>query len=578
MIDLIIKKTKNTHLEQKGLAQVHHLRQVKEDWHQMTKAMFDELEFNSENSTLRIQHGIPFLGRLAHQLFDVAGPDKMDAFNDMSDKLLRLSENQQAKIKNLKKTMKHEHSTIIDIIDKIKLMTNFSKNMTNELIEQENTIMNNTDIDTLYITALSLLDHANLEHFKREDIKAKASKMMPSIYTFPKKYVQKMVKKAIEKSRVEMPLFLNSHEIHELFLFESSMTTFDPEKKQINSILDVPLVTFSDNFKSKRVPQLSPEQLNRMYRLTQLTNLDIDRFLCNPRQHGLRFLSFDSFERCQKHTLTNIFVCKDREILMKYDSIIDCNNITSLPKTLVLPMTKNDFFIENRYESFTIFCNDRENRIIEPSLKPIRVTIPSHCYIKSNSLFIGNLSDSNVITFEQQEEKIQVVKVKSSHFEPFEIDLGQFDTDINVTDIPDNSDDLDAEFEYELKSAKELLKRMKEGRGSFSISEILALVFASISITLVALLFVLKKCEKTTTSKETSYETHDKTIFENQNRICQIQKLLDEENAIKIKKKAELNLIIEGLKELYLSKDSDTADGYHNSVLKTINDIHDLIA
>ena len=322
----------------------------------------------------------------------------------------------------------------------------------------------------------------------------------------------------------------------------------------------------------------SPEQLNRMYRLTQLTNLDIDRFLCNPRQHGLRFLSFDSLERCQKHTLTNIFVCKDREILMKYDSIIDCNNITSLPKTLVLPMTKNDFFIENRYESFTIFCNDRENRIIEPSLKPIRVTIPSHCYIKSNSLFIGNLSDSNVITFEQQEEKIQVVKVKSSHFEPFEIDLGQFDTDINVTDIPDNSDDLDAEFEYELNSAKELLKRMKEGRGSFSISEILALVFASISITLVALLFVLKKCEKTTNSKETSNETHNKTIFENQNRICQIQKLLDEENAIKIKKKAELNLIIEGLKELHLSKDSDTADGYHNSVLKTINDIHDLIA
>ena len=104
-------------------------------------------------------------------------------------------------------------------------------------------------------------------------------------------------------------------------------------REQINSILDIPLVSYADSFKTHLVPVMEPFQLNRLFNLTTISKTNVDRILCNQRHSSIRFLNLESLEYCQRHSRTNLFVCKGREISMKYTDIMDCNNIKELPKT-----------------------------------------------------------------------------------------------------------------------------------------------------------------------------------------------------------------------------------------------------
>ena len=246
LIEIIINISGNsTSLGQKGEAQANHLRQIKEDWDNMTMMMFNE--FNSYHDE-RFARGIPFIGRMAALLFDVAGPDEMDAFREMSHKLITLSEDHQAQLKNFKKTLKHDHSEIIKVIDQVKILYGASVNISNEIREEQQIIKDATDLDTIYTTALSLLNHASLENFRRTDIMHKAADNLPSVHMFPKEYVLSAVKQAVTENRIRMPLFLTKEEVHEVYLFQCSMTAYDPKKEQINSILDIPLVSYADSF------------------------------------------------------------------------------------------------------------------------------------------------------------------------------------------------------------------------------------------------------------------------------------------------------------------------------------------
>ena len=113
--------------------------------------MFDEMNSNNDNITIRIKNGIPFLSCMAHLLLDVAGPDEVEDFQEMSAKLVRLSENQHADLKYVKKTIKHDHSTIVNMADQIKSLTSASHNITNEIKAIDKITFDMIDTDILYL-------------------------------------------------------------------------------------------------------------------------------------------------------------------------------------------------------------------------------------------------------------------------------------------------------------------------------------------------------------------------------------------------------------------------------------------
>ena len=69
-------------MQSKGEIQAFHLSQLKNDWYSMTTDMFNEYSSDA-NVTHRVKNGIPFLGRVAHYLFDVVGPDENQGLKDL---------------------------------------------------------------------------------------------------------------------------------------------------------------------------------------------------------------------------------------------------------------------------------------------------------------------------------------------------------------------------------------------------------------------------------------------------------------------------------------------------------------
>ena len=349
-----------------------------------------------------------------------------------------------------------------------------------------------------------------------------------------------------------MPLFLTKAEVHELYLFQCSMTAYDPKKEQINSILDIPLVSYADSFKTHLVPVMEPFQLNRLFNLTTTSKTNVDRILCNQRHSSIRFLNLESLEYCQRHSRTNLFVCKGREISMKYTDIMDCNNIKELPKTLVIQTDKNEFFIENRFETLSIFCNGTLSRKIEAHNGPIKVIIPSHCSIKSPSLTITNGTDIIDISIEQREEPTQVIIFEENKWEQFKsnVDNVQFETNSNDSKLFDEIDRMEQKTDRDLAVAKK--QQITLENKTLSILTIFATVASVLGILLAAIFYLTKKCDNKHIPNDTlnidlnpkivNFESRqgmvELKVMELENSICSLQKLFDNDINLKTKNKA----------------------------------------
>ena len=75
IIELILNETENTNLEQKGLALTD-----------LLKSLRDDLIVKNDNLFSRNKRGIPFLGRLIHQITDLPGPDQFKAIQILTKK------------------------------------------------------------------------------------------------------------------------------------------------------------------------------------------------------------------------------------------------------------------------------------------------------------------------------------------------------------------------------------------------------------------------------------------------------------------------------------------------------------
>ena len=111
--------------------------------------MFNEYGSDS-NVTHQVKHRLPFLGWVAHYLSDIPGPDEYERLKDLEKKALKLAEDQHHQIDGIKRTIVHDHVTIVKLANSLNKFVGISSNITNELKQEQKLINKNVDIDTMY--------------------------------------------------------------------------------------------------------------------------------------------------------------------------------------------------------------------------------------------------------------------------------------------------------------------------------------------------------------------------------------------------------------------------------------------
>ena len=542
IIDLIIEESEKTKLEQKGSALAELLRSLKDDWIEKNDMLFN-----------RKKRGIPFLGRIIHQLTDLPGPDQFKAIQILTKKLLRLSKNENAKLNNVKSLIKHDHSEMEKIIGIVAKEISAMANLTNQVESEDKLMMKNSRIDTLNARGLMILAHIKDETEKKIEIFDKAVMNLPSKYLFPPEKIIGILKENSMNDKIHAPIFFTSHEIHELYHFQSCVTAYDHLKKEVQSVLDIPIADYSNSLKTIEVPVFGKKDLDKINSLEMISRLKIDRILCSSKSNVIRFLAFDNLKTCQRHLQKNFYVCLDRQIQMKYDQIIDCNNITDLPHVLVIEKSERSFFILNSNETMTIYCNNKIDRILNPDPGPVNLIIPNECSLRSNSLEIGIGIDHNDRNISNKEVEINFHKIKLNTWSPFRGDHGKMkiNENENETDVIDDLDNYDEDINEDLESAD------ADNKEKYSEMEISALAIGIIAMIIgfFAFQYLLRRKTKQGVDCICSYD--HSLANTNEQRICKLQKDYDE----LIKKRRANNEKTETLLKEYESKADDSEVG-----------------
>ena len=508
IIERILNETEKTNLEQKGLALAELLKSLKEDW-----------IVNNDNLFSRNKRGIPFLGRVIHQITDLPGPDQFKAIQILTKKLLRLSRNENSKLNNMKAVIKHDHSEIEKIMSMVEQEMSGFSNLTNEIESQDLLLMKNTKIDILNARGMMILAHIKDETEKKREIFDKAERNLPSKVLFPPEKIISILKDNSMNDKVHAPIFFTSEEIHELYLFQSCVTAYDPLKKEVQSVLDIPIADYSNSMKTIELPVLEKKDLNKINSLESISRLKIDRILCSRKSNAIRFLVFDNLKKCQRHLQKNFYVCLDRQVQMKYQQKINCDKITNLPEVLVIEKSERSFLILNYNESLTIYCNGKIDKILSPDPGPVNLIIPNECSLRSNSLEIGTGIDHNDKNISNKVDEIKFRKIKLDSWSFFKGDHRKMKIIENKTELIDDIDEYDEDIDDDLAAGNELTNYNDD----YSEIEVAALVIAITVVVLGSSAF-LYLCKRKVVKCD-----HDHSLSKtNENRICKLQKDYDD--------------------------------------------------
>ena len=357
----------------------------------------------------------------------------------------------------MKAVIKHDHSEIEKLMRLVEQeMLGFS-NLTNEIKTQDILLMKNTKIDILNARGMMILAHIRDETEKKIEIFDKAAMNLPSKTLFPPEKIISILKDNSMNDKVHAPIFFTSEEIHELYLFESCITAYDPLKKEVQSVLDIPIADYSNSMKTIELPIFGKKDLNKINSLESISRLKIDRILCSRKSNSIRFLAFENLKKCQRHLQKNFYVCLDRQVQMKYEQKINCDKITNLPEVLVIEKSERSFLILNYNESLSIYCNGKIDKILSPDPGPVNLIIPNECSLRSNSLEIGTGIDHNDknISFKENETKFHKIKMDSWSF--FVDDNRKMKLIENKTEVIDEMDEYDEDIDDDLAAGNELI-------------------------------------------------------------------------------------------------------------------------
>ena len=372
---------------------------------------------------IRDKRALKFIGDLIHDISGVPTEDMWDEQQEMNEDLLRISKDEAHEIKELKKKLVIQNSAVNSLVNEFNTLEQNSVKEAIEIQVLEKFVDKDTILDIYCFRSLLIAEKARFEKEILSDISEKSKNSIPSHYLFAIEKIRKVVQEHAEKDRLFSPIFFTENEIHRMMSLQSAVTIYDDSAKMIRSILKVPLADFSDKMITFHIPNLNQKDMYRLHRLELLGVKKINRFLCSTKLHGIRFLSIDDLESCQKHEANNEnnFICNKRKVIMKH-TFDECSYIQNLPVAIIFEISNTEFIVDHPDASIRMTCESKAGitrKNITLDTGPTKVKVPLNCEILSDFIKISKsiFEYENITT----SEKVEIIKIESRHTSLHEI-------------------------------------------------------------------------------------------------------------------------------------------------------------
>ena len=175
--------------------------------------------------------------------------------------------------------------------------------------------------------------------------------------------------------------------------------------------------------------------------------------------------------------------------MIHMDTITKCSNITNLPNSLALQLSKNEFIIQNE-ASMQIYCNDILLKTIPPNFGPIKIKIPDQCNLISKAITISPaLIEIETKDIKILEPNLSILKLDMQPWEPFKTPK------ITPKHIPNlnssEGDSIQNEIDREIIESQKDLDNMQSGYTYESITSTIAITAAALMIAYIILSSVI---------------------------------------------------------------------------------------
>jgi hypothetical protein len=500
--------SKNTKLKEKGEAFSHNIESMKRDWrHQVFLLLTKQ----------KSKRGFKLLGDIFSQITETASPDEWVKIKKIASDLTMITSNQQNELKNLKKQIFHNKNELNEYLDVLQTQRlNEYSEISNAIYTNENLTELSVLIDIAHIRAITIINHGNNENKIIQDIFEKSLLHLPSKNMFNPNTIKEVITKNAESDKKNSHVFFTEKEIFDLYKFQSTMTAYDKDNNTLHSLLYLPLADYSDQMTIYPIPNLSPNDLNRLHALEDMTRLRYDRIQCSKGKNTISLLATSELRKCQSNIEKDTYICSGRQLTLKMNKITSCQNIKELPKTLASQTEINEFVIQSSEEKLTVYCEETPYKTIFPEMCPIKIFIPSQCHIKSKSMQITKGETSNLTKVIQVKDMNLVRLTPLKHNDWTHIykmkDIAKIKLP-NKTNL-DESKDLFDKTDQIIKKTKSEVKELNESKMNMHIGiSSLTLAITSLIVTLIITGYLAHKATGKTTSKtEINTQIHKELI------------------------------------------------------------------
>ena len=499
--------SKSTKLKEKGEAFPQNIESMKLDWrHQVFLLLTKQ----------KSKRGFKLLGDFLSELTETASPDDWVEIKRVASDLTKVTSNQQKEIKNLKKQIlnnKNELNEYLGIIQTQRLKE-YSE-IRNAIYTNENLTELSVLIDIAHIRAINIINHGNNENKIIQDIFQKSLLHLPSKNMFDPNTIKEVITKNAESDKKNSHIFYTETEIFDLYKFQSTLTAYDKNNNTLHSLLYLPLADYSDQMTTYPIPNLSPNDLNQLHALEDMTRLRYDRIQCSECKNTISLLATSQLRKCQSNIEKDTYICSGRQLTLKMSKITSCKNIKELPKTLASQTEINESVIQSSEELITVYCEETPYKTILPEMCPIKIFIPNQCHIKSKTIEISKGDNPNKTKFIQVKDmnKVRLTPIKHNNWTHIyklnDIEKNKLPNKTNL----DKSKDIFEKTDQLIKKTKLEVKNLNESKTNkhIGISSLTLATMSLIGLIILGSLVHNGTC-KTAPKTETNTQIHNDLI------------------------------------------------------------------
>ena len=518
-----------------------------------------------ENNKTRTKRYLNFVGDFIKMVGGNPSGEDWEKQTAINKKLLEVVKQENEKMTNLKKRIKHEKTEMSSVLEKVQAMNRLVASTVNETNQEGKVIIELMEIVTIHTRGKSLLSQAHRENSNRKDIVNCASLNLPSKIMFPTQTVKETILEHAKLDKIKSPIFLTDNEIDSLYNFQCCKTMFDKREKVFHSYMELPWTDFSNKMMTLNLPKLNPNDLNRIHFIETIAKKSIDKILCNDVKKSMRLLSLKDLKTCQKHRQKNMYLCTKREVTMKIDLFMSCIEIDKLPKTMIMEVSENKFIIDRQKpDTLRVFCKGKFHHEIRQKMGPIVVNLPTNCKLVGKTTKIDELKIESKSEEIMTKEKLRIIPINFNKFKPFQKEE-IIEISSEKTVYEEKSDDYDEEIDNTIDQLEKDIQEtelLSTNWNSFFAFLSLGIAITAFSIIMIKIILKRRCCKQ---PKETNSKNKSGNIELEQKKLDQ-KKLNELEIEIR-----ELNKEIDLIKESQL----DIVTNYKNKLDHLIKMIED---